>query len=620
MRPAPRVLLRTRFLIAAALLVFTTAVTSIGSTLLLGDLADTLGSSVQESDAITAATTELAAALEREDDALVRSLRPDPSDAGILIARRQVVDDALTRLRSVAHQPAKLEKIEVFEADLQRYRGAGDELAQAPIPDRVDRYLRNANPLLRAAGDHISDIRSEHFLRSQQVAERGATSAQRARRLMVGVTLAALLISLLIALHLAQTIVYPLQALARGVDAIRQTDFGHRLPVRRDDELGDLTRAFNTMASSLEAFQSANLSEILRAKQTLEQTLSALPDATLLLDEGGRVIQANPAALAMTVDGQPPQQISDLRFDDAATRLLERGRHDPDTLPTTLEQALEWQHDGTRRSFLPRIIPLADPDAPRSLLVLSDVTDLTRVDQMRSDLVAVAAHELGTPLTTLQMSLHMLDETIEPEPGRTQDLLKASLDGTRQLTALVEAYLDFTRLEAGRLRLDLADVVVAEVVEEAHCELLPTATSAEATLLTRLPDPALALRCDRRLLRSVLVNLIANAIKYSPPHGEVVISARPTAPTHDRGPGVEIEVTDEGPGVPEPYRARIFERFFRVEHDRPDEPGTPRGSGVGLFLCREIVQLHGGTIRCEATLNGQGARLVAWLPQTTGET
>lgn len=83
---------------------------------------------------------------------------------------------------------------------------------------------------------------------------------------------------------------------------------------------------------------------------------------------------------------------------------------------------------------------------------------------------------------------------------------------------------------------------------------------------------------------------------------------------------MEIEVTDEGPGVPEPYRARIFERFFRVEHDRPDEPGTPRGSGVGLFLCREIVQLHGGTIRCEATLNGQGARLVAWLPQTTGET
>jgi NtrC-family two-component system sensor histidine kinase KinB len=250
-----------------------------------------------------------------------------------------------------------------------------------------------------------------------------------------------------------------------------------------------------------------------------------------------------------------------------------------------------------------------------AVVVLDDVTEFARLDELRSELIGVASHELRSPLTTLRMNLLMLGEASAALTDRQQQLLAAAVEGCEELGLTIEELLDVTRIEAGQLRLNLAPVDLEALVATALRGLRPRFDDAGVRLAVVRDAPPAVVLGDAARLGSVLGNVLTNALKYSPPGGTVTLRLASGQNAGVNGPAtLQVTVTDQGPGVPARFRERVFEKFFRVEHQLGQPDGASRGTGIGLYLCREIVRAHGGTIACHPGDGGTGTRIAISLP------
>jgi signal transduction histidine kinase len=226
----------------------------------------------------------------------------------------------------------------------------------------------------------------------------------------------------------------------------------------------------------------------------------------------------------------------------------------------------------------------------------------------------VASHELQTPLTTLRMTLLMLKEASDVLPDRHRQLVDTSLIGVDQLTETVHEFLDLTRIEAGQLRLNLEPVRPAAVVAEALRRVEGQAKAQNIVVSNQLGGELPRLVADPLRLRAVFDNILSNALKYTPTGGTVTVESRVASAIDAKPETVSISITDTGPGIPSAFRSQIFDKFFRLEHHHTETRPGARGAGIGLYMCRQIVELHGGTIACSAGSAGNGTRITVTLP------
>jgi signal transduction histidine kinase len=225
--------------------------------------------------------------------------------------------------------------------------------------------------------------------------------------------------------------------------------------------------------------------------------------------------------------------------------------------------------------------------------------ELAAVDRMRRDLIANVSHELRTPISALQAQLeNLVDGVAAPEPERLATMLRQ----VERLGRLVAQLLDLSRLESGDVPLQPRRFplmpLLEDVVEEVRA--VPGTTRVEVVV----DEPGLAAHADPERLHQVVANLVHNAVRHSPAEGTVEVSAR------RRTGGVEIAVSDDGPGIPEEDTQRVFERFYRADAARTASDG---GAGLGLAIARWIVEMHGGEIHPEARLP-HGCRMVVTIP------
>ncbi|MFL5270958.1 MAG: sensor histidine kinase, partial [Anaeromyxobacteraceae bacterium] len=268
--------------------------------------------------------------------------------------------------------------------------------------------------------------------------------------------------------------------------------------------------------------------------------------------------------------------------------------------------------DGRERGELPFQLSLcAIPAAPDVLGVvatdLSEVESLRQALRARDDFLSIASHELKTPLAALMLTVDALRRVAQKNPG-LPPRFATSLDGAfrqaSRLAQLVNDLLDVSRLQAGRVELSLGDTDLLAVARDVVERLLPSSQRARCTVEVRAAGPVLG-RWDRDRLERVATNLVSNAIKYGAGAAVVVEVAQ-------RENAARLSVEDHGIGIAPEHQARIFERLERAPNAR--EFG---GLGLGLWICREIVTLHGGTIQVESRL-GDGARFVVDLPTAAG--
>jgi NtrC-family two-component system sensor histidine kinase KinB len=616
--------LETRFLFASCLLVAATVACGIWSGLTFSRLSRVVGDSLRESQGTIDLASKVASALEREDDALLLALAGDRERAHEELAvQRQAFDEAYRRLGEILTQAEEKEVATALRGHVSAYRTAGDVMVnEANAPDARERYHRYVNPLLRSAVADCAQLRELNFRAMQTAGIQARDVASSSTKIVAIVSAIALAVSIIVSLHLARVVTRPIRELTASVDALREGDFERRVDVTTADEIGRLGDGFNRMAQALLEFRRSNLGEVLRAKGTLETILAALPDAVMVVGADEQVEAINPAAadLLRMRGAAGARALTDLGLPRPAVDAVRQALRGESVAMNLRDPASAFRVsvDGTSRRLLPIAAPVKERESGQggAVLVLYDVSDFARLDELRSELIGVASHELKTPLTTLRMNLMLLAENVGTLADRRQEVIAAALAGCEQLANTVEELLDVTRIEAGRLRLDLERVDLRVIVSQTVEGFRHRFDDAGVRITTEADlGTAGLVRGDSARIATVLSNLLDNALKYTPAGGQVSVKISSGLNAGSGSiPVVRFAVTDTGCGISPEFRERVFDKFFRVEHERPDGLGGARGAGIGLYLCRQIVEAHGGSIRCEAAPHGPGTQIVVELP------
>jgi two-component system, NtrC family, sensor histidine kinase KinB len=472
-----------------------------------------------------------------------------------------------------------------------------------PADRRWSFYSRRLLPLflrIKDTADQVLKINQAN-MKAEDLKARQA--AARSERVMVAALLGSAVVATAVALLLGRSILEPIRAVTRGARDVARGNLDQVVPVLTRDELGELASSFNAMARTIREYRQAGTARLVRAQKTAQATIDSFPDPVVVVDPAGAVERANPAARRIlgvapadgTIPWTPPPALKGPLAEVLAGR--------PDYLPAGVEHALCVRDDGQERFLLPRVLGIRGDDGPLgAAVVFQDVTKFRLVDQLKSDMVSTVSHELKTPLTSIQMAVHLLlEEAVGPLSPKQVELLLAARQDADRLLAMINDLMDLTRIEQGRFTLDLHDADPAALVAEAIERFEPAARDAHVSLGADVAPGLPAVRVDRERVAHVFDNLVGNALAHTGKGGTVRLSAEPD------GDGVRFAVADTGEGIPAEYLPRVFERFFRV-------PGSRRRSaGLGLAIAREIVSSHGGRIEVSSR-PGEGATFTFTLP------
>lgn len=245
------------------------------------------------------------------------------------------------------------------------------------------------------------------------------------------------------------------------------------------------------------------------------------------------------------------------------------------------------------------------PDLEFIQWIERDITERVQMEEMREDLTAMIFHDLRSPLGNVISSITMLQQTMPQQDEVAQSLLAIAIRSGQHLSRLIDSLLDLRRLEGGKAALHKEDAALSDLIRDAIQQMQPTAEGKDIELRNEMPAWLPLVRVDADMIKRVVINLIENAVKYTPGSGTVTISAR--VDTHQ----ALVSVQDTGPGIPEADRTRIFDKFARIQR-----MGTAKGLGLGLAFCRLAVEAHGGRIWVEPAPR-QGSTFVFTLPVTS---
>jgi len=361
------------------------------------------------------------------------------------------------------------------------------------------------------------------------------------------------------------------------------------------DELGSVARVLDESVQEL----GRRLDELSRDRARMEAILSGMVEGVLVVDRQGRLQLVNGAAQVMLhveagAIGRPYVEV--IRHPDIAAQIagaLAGGQVEARELALARDPG---------RTFVARAASVAAAGGGGAVLVLHDITDLKRADQIRRDFVANVSHELRTPLTAIRGYVEaLLDDASDAE--NTKRFLETIGRQSARMERLVKDLLRLARLDARQEPLDISTCDVQQLFATVVADLAPAIEAKHQRVSTNLPPGGVSIHADPAKMHDVIRNLVENAVNYSPDQAAIVLGAARNDGT------VQITVADSGPGIPPQDLSRVFERFYRVDKSR----SRPGGTGLGLAIVKHLVELHGGTVRAENRPEG-GATFAITLP------
>ncbi len=444
-----------------------------------------------------------------------------------------------------------------------------------------DRMMYVGMPLKNADGSIRAVLRFSLFTRDVE-ALLSEIRGGLLRAILI-VTGMALLAAFFFALHLAR----PIQALVQASEKIAVGDFKTKVHVSRRDEFRALASGFNAMTERLDS----QFEDLVRSKEEVDSVIAAIREGLAVIDADGRIVLANAAFWGLCPSISPGGTFYwEVIRSGALQELLGRVRKDKTSL--SAEMKLGDRQVLAAVSYLPARNGMA--------LILHDLTERRRVEDIKRDFIVNASHELRTPLTAIAGAVELLTDDQERNDPAALDILRRHVIRMR---LIVEDLLKLGELEAPGLKLDFGDLDAAALAGRV-IEIYAARAKDKGLHLSLRKEPDLPLvRADAFLLEQALINLVDNAVKYTD-KGGVKIGLH-----HETG-SLVIDVEDTGPGIPEIHRERIFERFYRVDKSRSRILG---GTGLGLSIVKHIIQLHGGTIEVRGE-EGKGSTFSVRLP------
>jgi two-component system phosphate regulon sensor histidine kinase PhoR len=377
-------------------------------------------------------------------------------------------------------------------------------------------------------------------------------------------------------------------------------DLERRIPIPTERELGTLARALNTMAEHLQE----KLADLGAEQARSAGILESMAEGLVAVDQQGRIELMNASArriFRLALDAVEGRHLVEVVRHPEVMSLFQECRECAPGVVCRRELSLQTPPLDLMMEAVPLRVGAV---ASGTLMVIHDVTELRRLERVRQEFIANASHELRTPLTAIRGYVESLLEGAVEEPARARPFLEVIARHAERMSRLVDDLMDLSNIETGRLQLDRQPVSLRQMGEQVVALHRDVASKKGISLQFDVPPDLPAVLADRDRLQQILINLVDNAIKFTPA-GRVSLSANKVSSTR-----VEVTVADTGTGIPSIDLPRITERFYRVDRGRAREQG---GTGLGLSIVKHLVHAHGGELNIESEL-GRGTRATFTLP------
>jgi len=445
----------------------------------------------------------------------------------------------------------------------------------------------------RVTGDRVTHVVRLAYPLSE--VEAGVTAL---RRLLVMVSVTAAFIGVLLSIGIAERITKPVRLLTRVAQRMTEGDLEARLLPTTRDEIGDLTHAFNEMATALRDKIDVLADERGRSSAVLEN----MADGVVITNADGRVRLINPAAVRLLDTDEAralgrtfAQVVRNHRVIELWQRCQEGGGEESELIEV-----------GASRAAVRFIIsPIRDSDQRSLLVILQDLTRLRHLETVRRDFVSNISHELRTPLASLKALVETLRDGAMNDPPAARRFLDRIDTEVDSLTQMVQELLELSRIESRQAPLRLDAITVDALIGPAVDRLRPQAERAVVRLSVTFEPGLPPVLADAEGIGQVVTNLVHNAIKFTPSGGEIDVSVS------GQGDYVTVSVRDTGVGISAEDQPRIFERFYKADRAR-----SGGGTGLGLAIAKHIVESHGGTIGVQSA-EGRGSEFWFSLPTVT---
>jgi len=488
--------------------------------------------------------------------------------------------------------------VHALDAELARQRMNITEPGEAELTERLIAHVdemrsgTDGQDLRKGIRQDLNGIIELNRQAIMGKAERAEHRAETAFTWISLVGTLCFLIAFTLFFNLPERLSEPIRKLTDGIDRIAAGHYNERVELRSSDEFGHMAERFNAMAAELQQWHSSNLARIMEEKTRAEAVINSLQDASIGLDERGRVLFANQHALDLM--DLAPEGIVGLQADEAASTndllkvVIDGGHNGP----------LKIVKDGREQFFTVEHVPILRSGARvGTVIVLRNVTSFEEKDRAKSHFLATITHELKTPLASTDIGLSLLERRSAGEPDPQQQAILGDLRKDHQrLVRIVSELLDLAQVEAGNIRVNPTACALGTLIGEAILAVRTAGQQKDVLFARTAGNDGLKVQADPDKAVWVLVNLLGNAVRHSPHRGIITIDAR------SAGGRVEVAVSDQGPGVPKPDQARLFQRF---------SPGSvgEHGSGLGLSIVREFMRAMGGDVEYRPGVN-DGATFV----------
>ncbi|UTA66338.1 ATP-binding protein [Emticicia sp. 21SJ11W-3] len=468
---------------------------------------------------------------------------------------------------------------------------------------QANRAEESVHLLIRKDIAEIMRLNMEAIQRKSNVAKQTAASAT----IWVATTgTLCFLIAFTLLINLPGNIANPIRKLTESIKLIAANDYSQRVYFEDHNEFGELALSFNTMAEKLEEYNNSNLSKLLFEKKRIETLINNMHDPVIGLDENKKILFANDEALKVTglkpeqLIGQQAQDVS--LMNDLLRSLVKDLVLTPSTDTQSKKQPIKIFADNKESYFEKEIIDIAIvPTGEKEkrqighVIVLKNITPFKELDFAKTNFIATISHELKTPISSIKMSLQLLENqqtgAINEEQKQLIDSIK---EDSHRLLKITGELLNLSQVETGNIQLNIQKSTPYEILHYATEAVKTQAAQKKIDIQTEVPENLPAVKADTEKTAWVLINFLTNAINYSPEQSRITIRINQTD-TH-----VNFSVSDQGKGIEKRYKDKIFDKYFQV-------PGSNKsGTGLGLAISKEFIEAQNGSIGVESEI-GMGS-------------
>ncbi len=502
-----------------------------------------------------------------------------------------------------------------FDENLRKQQAnvteVGEQEATNILRREFDRYRQRATDSttvrrIQESLFRLDDINRQAIVRKNEVAKQTAKDAM-LWLAVVGTLCFLIVLSFIVSFP--GYIANPLHELTRGIKQVTSRNFEERLHFKSNDEFGELARSFNQMAQKLDEYEHSNLARILFEKKRIDTLIQVMSDGIIGLDQNRYILFVNQVAsrlVGMTEADLLGKYAPDVALKNDLMRTLIQDQAATGNEPSLLKiYDADAGGSGKENYFTKQTQPVdivrtGDEQAVRAgyVIVLKNITPFKELDLAKTNFIATVSHELKTPISSIKMSLKLLDDARIGELNPEQrDLISHVRDDADRLLNITGELLNMAQVESGQIQLDLQSVAPAEIVNYAVNALSVAATDHNIHLKIDLPANLSAVKADPDKTSWVLVNFLSNAVRHSPDDSVIDVSARAV------GQEIEFRVRDHGAGIRSEHQSRVFDRYFKATGSN----GKSGSTGLGLAISKEFITSMNGQIGLDTSVTDGAA-------------